>query len=85
MAPGSEPIPDDALDMIRDLKQALLHKQDKHEARTMHDDLLNRIAELQKSEGGIVISESDFKKWNLNCTKTAHLEDLLEKLKRDFT
>ena len=46
VAPGSEPIPDDALDMIRDLKQALLHKQDKHEARTMHDDLLNRIAEL---------------------------------------
>ncbi len=58
---------------------------DKAEARTNNEDLLKRIADLSKREDGMLISESDFHKWNINCTETARLEEQLKKLTKEFS
>lgn len=58
---------------------------DKGEARANHEDLLKRIADMNKREDGMLISESDFHKWNINCTETARLEEQLKKLAKEFS
>jgi len=59
---------------------------DKNEARNNNDDLLKRINDLmKKTEGSMALSESDFHKWNLNCTETARLEEQLKKLAKEIS
>ena len=58
---------------------------DKAEARNNHEDLLKKIADLRKTGDGMSISESDFHKWNINCTETARLEEQLRKLSKEFS
>jgi len=59
-------------------------KMDKAEARSNHEDLLKRIADLSRSGDGMVISESDFHKWNNNCTETARLEEQLKRMAKEI-
>lgn len=84
VASGSEPVPPDALDLFHELKQLMNQKMDKAEARSNHEDLLKRIADLSRSGDGMVISESDFHKWNNNCTETARLEEQLKRMAKEI-
>lgn len=73
------------MDLFFELKQAIALKMDKAEARANYEDLLTRIADLSKREDGMLISESDFHKWNINCTETARLEEQLKRLSKEFS
>jgi len=51
---------------------------DKSEARSNHDDLLKKFGSASKDGGGrdgFVVSESDFHKWNNNCSETARIDE----------
>jgi hypothetical protein len=71
------------MDLFHELRNLITQKMDKNEARNNHEELLKRIGELSKSGDGMVISESDFHKWNQNCTETARLEEQLKKLGKE--
>jgi hypothetical protein len=73
------------MDLFHELKQLLIQKMDKAEARSNHDDLLKKIADSGKRGDGMLISESDFHKWNINCTETARLEEQLKRLGKEFS
>lgn len=73
------------MDLVNDLQDELARKENKVDATRKYDELTDRISKLQPGKpSGSAVSDADIAKWNGNVTKTAALEDLVDKLKKEL-
>lgn len=72
------------MQLVTDLQQEMDGKQDISDAKSMKEDLLDKIAKIKPAQSGPHITDADIAKWNNSSAKTAVHDNDIDKLRKEL-
>ena len=72
------------MQLVNDLQHELDSKQDISDAKSMKEDLLDKISKIKPASSGPAVTDADIAKWNNSSAKTAVHDNDIDKLRKEL-
>lgn len=72
------------MQLVNDLQHELDSKQDISDAKSMKEDLLDKISKIKPASAGPTVTDADIAKWNNSSAKSAVHDNDIDKLRKEL-